>query len=86
MTREGIEVGAFTWSRIQRLYDADPAIHWARCDAEGLESPQDGEEVVAHWSDAHTWFAPPVDCHKDVATESRTPAAEIPEGEAESRL
>jgi hypothetical protein len=24
MSREVIEVGAFTWSRIQRLYDGDP--------------------------------------------------------------
>jgi hypothetical protein len=24
MSREAIEVGAFTWSRVQRLYDADP--------------------------------------------------------------
>ncbi len=127
MSRAAIEVGAFTWSRIQRLYDADPAVHWQCCEAEGLECPQDvftqlfneeannadfaaivravdwgrirweldefsgvalrqvrvdrgyqhaldeardratqfgiiddREEVVAHWCDAHTWFAPPV--------------------------
>ncbi|MGO9266572.1 MAG: hypothetical protein ACLQBA_17115 [Candidatus Binataceae bacterium] len=39
MTREALEVGAFTWSRIQRLYDADAAIHWQRCESEGLECP-----------------------------------------------
>jgi hypothetical protein len=36
MSREALQVGAFTWSRIQRLYDADPAVHWQRCEAEGL--------------------------------------------------
>lgn len=41
MPREALEVGAFTWGRIQRLYDADPAVHWQRCEAEGLECPQD---------------------------------------------
>jgi hypothetical protein len=41
MTREALEVGAFTWGRMQRLYDADPATHWQRCESEGLECPQD---------------------------------------------
>ena len=41
MSREAIEVGAFTWSRVQRLYDVDPTAHWARCAAEGLECPQE---------------------------------------------
>ena len=41
MSRDAIEVGAFTWSRIQRLYDADPVIHWQRCEAEGLQCPQE---------------------------------------------
>lgn len=117
----------FTWGRIQKLYDADLAVHWQRCEAEGLECPQEvfaqlfhedannadfaaivravdwgrvrwelGEfsgialrqvrvdrgyqyaldeardraiqfgivddriEVVEHWRDAHSWFAPPV--------------------------
>jgi hypothetical protein len=27
----------FTWSRIQRLYDPDPALHWQRCEPEGLQ-------------------------------------------------
>ena len=127
MSREAIEVGAFTWGRIQRLYDADAAVHWQRCAAEGLECPleafaqlfhedannsdfaaivravdwgrlswrleefsgitlrqvrvdrgyqyavdeardratqfgivDDREQVVNHWRDVHTWFAPPV--------------------------
>jgi hypothetical protein len=41
MNREAIEVGAFTWSRVQRLYDVDAAVHWQRCEAEGLECPQE---------------------------------------------
>ena len=34
MSREAIDVGAFAWGRIQRLYDADAAVHWQRCEAE----------------------------------------------------
>jgi hypothetical protein len=41
MSREAIEVGAFTWSRIQRLYDVDPVVHWQRCESEGLQCPQE---------------------------------------------
>jgi hypothetical protein len=41
MNRSAIEVGAFSWARIQRLYDADAVIHWQRCDAEGLPCPQE---------------------------------------------
>jgi len=41
MSREAIEVGAFTWSRIQRLYDADATAHWQRCESEGLQCPQE---------------------------------------------
>lgn len=41
MSREAIEVGAFTWSRVQRLYDADAAVHWRSCAVEGLECPQE---------------------------------------------
>ena len=41
MTRGAVEVGAFAWGRIQRLYDADAAVHWQRCAAEGLECPQE---------------------------------------------
>jgi hypothetical protein len=41
MSREAIEVGAFTWGRIQRLYDADSAVHWQSCADEGLECPRE---------------------------------------------
>jgi hypothetical protein len=127
MPREALEVGVFTWGRIQRLYDSNPATHWQRCEAEGLECPQEAftqlfhedannadfaaivhavdwgrvrweleefsgaalrqisverryqyaldeardraarfgivdvrEDVVAHWRDAQSWYAPPV--------------------------
>lgn len=127
MSREAIEVGAFTWSRAQRLYDPDAVSHWRACESEGLQCPQevftqlfheeannedfavivravdwgrvrwelaefsgialrqirvdrgyqhaldeardraaqfgivdDREEVVTHWRDAQSWFAPPV--------------------------
>jgi hypothetical protein len=39
MSREAIDVGAFTWGRVQRLYDADSAVQWQRCEAEGLQCP-----------------------------------------------
>lgn len=39
-----MNLGAFTWARIQRLYDADAAVHWQRCESDGLECP---EEVFA---------------------------------------
>jgi len=41
MNRDAIEVGAFTWARIQRLYHADAVVHWQRCEAEGLQCPQE---------------------------------------------
>jgi hypothetical protein len=41
MNRSAIEVGAFSWARIQRLYDADAIAHWQRCEAEGLQCPQE---------------------------------------------
>jgi hypothetical protein len=44
MNRTPIDVGAFSWARIQRLYDADAVVHWQRCEAEGLQCP---EEVFA---------------------------------------
>jgi hypothetical protein len=40
-SRAAIEVGAFTWARIQRLYDADAVAHWQRCEAAGLQCPQE---------------------------------------------
>jgi hypothetical protein len=41
MSPPAIEVGAFSWARIQRLYDADAVVHWQRCEAEGLQCPQE---------------------------------------------
>lgn len=41
MLQDALGGGAFTWNRIQRLYDADPSIHWRRCESEGLECPQE---------------------------------------------
>jgi hypothetical protein len=41
MNRSAIEVGAFSWARIQRLYDADAIVHWQSCEAEGLQCPQE---------------------------------------------
>jgi hypothetical protein len=41
MSREAIEVGAFTWSRIQRHYDADATAHWQCCESQGLQCPQE---------------------------------------------
>jgi hypothetical protein len=41
MSPEAIEVGAFTWSRIQRLYRDDPGAHWESCEPEGLQCPQE---------------------------------------------
>jgi hypothetical protein len=41
MSREAIEVGAYSWARIQRLYDADAVVHWQRCESEGLQCPQE---------------------------------------------
>jgi hypothetical protein len=40
MSSDVIEVGAFAWGRVQRLYDADAVVHWLRCADEGLECPQ----------------------------------------------
>src|ERR1700688_3016100 len=54
MSREAIEVGAFTWSRVQRLHDADPAVHWRRCGSEGLECPQEVFAQLFHAEELHT--------------------------------
>jgi hypothetical protein len=37
MSQETLVGGAFTWNHMQRLYDADPVVHWQRCESEGLE-------------------------------------------------
>ena len=52
MPREALDVGAFTWSRIQRLYDVDSQIHWKRCEAEGFECPLEVFTQLFH-EDAH---------------------------------
>ena len=52
MTRGALEVGAFTWSRIQRLYDADALLHWQRCETQGLGCPQEVFTQLFH-EDAH---------------------------------
>jgi hypothetical protein len=41
MSRIAIEVGAFSWARIQRLYHVDAVVHWQLCEAEGLRCPQE---------------------------------------------
>jgi hypothetical protein len=41
MNRSAIDVGAFSWARIQRLYDRDAVVHWQRCESEGLQCPQE---------------------------------------------
>ena len=41
MSRNAIDVGAFTWGRVQRLYHANAEVHWQRCASEGLECPLD---------------------------------------------
>jgi hypothetical protein len=41
MNRNPIEVGAFSWARIQHLYDVDAVLHWQRCESEGLQCPQE---------------------------------------------
>jgi hypothetical protein len=38
----------FSWARVQRLHDPDPAVHWQRCAAEGLECPQEVFTQVFH--------------------------------------
>jgi hypothetical protein len=39
VNRNAIEVGAFTWTRIQSFYDADVDVHWQRCESKGLRCP-----------------------------------------------
>lgn len=41
MSRDAIEVGAFTWNRIRRLYEDNAHAHWSRCEAQGLRCPQE---------------------------------------------
>jgi hypothetical protein len=51
MNRTPIEVGAFSWARIQRLYDADAVVHWQRCEAQGLQCPQEVFTQLFHAED-----------------------------------
>jgi hypothetical protein len=48
MSRAAIEVGAFSWARIQRLYDVDAVAHWQGCEAEGLQCPQEVFSQLFH--------------------------------------
>jgi len=57
MSGQILEVGAFTWGRIQRLYDADPAVHWQRCEAEGLGCPQNVFTQLFHEGTQNADFA-----------------------------
>ena len=41
MSREVIEGRAFTWSRIQRLYESDAITHWQCCESEGQQCSQE---------------------------------------------
>ncbi|HEY6621510.1 MAG TPA: hypothetical protein VIY68_18335 [Steroidobacteraceae bacterium] len=52
-----IEVGAFSWARIQRLYDADAIVHWQRCEAEGLSCPQEVFTQLFHEEVSNDDFA-----------------------------
>ena len=57
MSRETIEVGAFTWSRVQRLYDPDAPTHWQRCESEGLQCPQEVFTQLFHEQSNNEDFA-----------------------------
>jgi hypothetical protein len=57
MSREAIEVGAFTWSRIQRLYEPDATAHWQRCESEGLQCPQEVFTQLFHEQSNNEDFA-----------------------------
>jgi hypothetical protein len=50
-------VGSRPWSRIQRLYDADPAVHWQRCEAQGLGCPQEIFTQLFHEEASNADFA-----------------------------
>jgi hypothetical protein len=57
MSREAIEVGAFTWSRIQRLYDSDATARWQRCESEGLRCQQEVFTQLFHEQSNNEDFA-----------------------------
>jgi hypothetical protein len=50
VVRDTIEVGAFSWARIQRLNDADAVVRWQRCEAEALR-PQEVFTQLFHAED-----------------------------------
>ena len=50
-------MGAFSWARIQRLYDADAVTHWQRCEAEGLQCPQEVFTQLFHEESNNEDFA-----------------------------
>jgi hypothetical protein len=52
-----IEVGAFSWARIQRLYDADAVLHWQRCETQGLQCPQEVFTQLFHEETNNEGFA-----------------------------
>ena len=56
MVRKAIEVGAFSWARIQRLCDADALVHWRRCESEGLQCPQEVFAQLFHEEANHEDF------------------------------
>jgi len=91
MSREAIEVGASTWSRIQRLYEPDATAHRERCESEGLQRPQEVFAQLVHEQSNNEVFAVIVRsidyysafglasiCYTDVATESKGPSPKIP--------
>jgi hypothetical protein len=53
MSRAAIDVGAFSWARIRRLYDADAVVHWQRCESEGLQCPQEVFTQLFHAEESH---------------------------------
>jgi hypothetical protein len=53
MNRRELDVGAFSWARIQRLYDADAVVHWQLCEAEGLPCAQEVFTQLFHAEDVN---------------------------------
>jgi hypothetical protein len=86
MNRTPVDVGAFSWARIQRLHDAESIVHWQRCEAEGLQCPQEVFAQLFHDKANDEGFAViarSIDWggYTDVAADSTSP-----EGGPESRL
>jgi hypothetical protein len=49
-----LDVAGFTWGRVQRLYDADPTVHWQRCEVDGLQCPLEVFTQLFHAEEAHS--------------------------------